>query len=799
MAITIGELRGILTLQDRFSKPINSAAGQLGKFSKSVGAVTKLAAGAAGAIAATTGAVVALGVRGSKVEGIKSSFEALSQATRDSADEMLGSMRTATQGLVSDFELMSAANKAMLLGLPVTAESMGTMAKAATILGRAMNQDATKSLDDLTTALGRGSPLILDNLGLTVKVGEANEAYARQLGKSTSELTEGEKKLAFYNAAMDAAKVRLGELGDLQLSFGLRVEQAKTMVANFVDSLGLAVATSPVVAAGMDGIMAAMQGAFGGDQQQTVQKLMGHINDFAIGLTYVGQVATTAASVFVTVWSAIKTTILGVITVLSAQATAVVSFVSGVAELGTKIPVVGEKVRGFAEGADALADAMKDVTVGMAAQTAEAAKGVAGNSDLHRSIDAVSGTLINVRERMEAAKDAQVDLTKAVKQGGDAADEVVPRTKEATAKITEAWQKLSEEIALSGKVGVDRRLTELQFGFERELDALSNLKDITDVEYEELVALVAEKYRRMTEAARLGSDEILEKTRSLHEEIALLTATGTEQELLQIEQKRDAEIAALAHLQEEYPKRYAELVALTNERYNLMSQAAQGHYQTVEQLAEAGGFKTREELEKTARVAEERYRQMAASGKYSAETLRRAQEAAEEAKRNAVGETGEFTLGMYAELTSGVLGILEAFGVRSKAAAAAGAVIQGIAAIQKAWNSAPFPLNLPGVAVVTAATLANVSRIRSSKPGYETGTPGTHFLDYGRGADVMLHGQEAVVTKAQGASLAAMVMDAVGGGGQEIIIRNIINLDGRKVAENTVRHMPGVLATAGVR
>jgi len=182
VAISIGELRGILTLQDQFSKPIKNAGSQLGKFNESFGAVTKFAGLAVGAIGAATGAIVALGVRGSKVEGIKSSFEALSRAAGESADVMLGSMRAATHGLVSDFDLMAAANKAMLLGLPVTSESMGTMAKAATVLGRAMDQDATKSLDDLTTALGRSSPLILDNLGLTVKVGEANEAYAKTLG-----------------------------------------------------------------------------------------------------------------------------------------------------------------------------------------------------------------------------------------------------------------------------------------------------------------------------------------------------------------------------------------------------------------------------------------------------------------------------------------------------------------------------------------------------------------------------------------------------------------------------------------
>src|SRR4030095_13031255 len=98
--------------------------------------------------------------------------------------------------------------------LPVTSASMGELAKTATVLGKAMGQDATKSLDDLITALGRSSPLILDNLGLTVKVGEANEEHAAKLGTSSSELTEAEKKLAFCQAAMEAARRKVAELGD---------------------------------------------------------------------------------------------------------------------------------------------------------------------------------------------------------------------------------------------------------------------------------------------------------------------------------------------------------------------------------------------------------------------------------------------------------------------------------------------------------------------------------------------------------------------------------------------------------
>ena len=158
--------------------------------------------------------------RGTKLAPVEQSFNRLASSIRQNAGEMLSNMKTASRGLVSEFDLMQSANKAMLLGLPVTAESMGTLTNAATTLGRAMGQTATKSVDDLITALGRSSPMILDNLGITVKVGEANEAYAKKLGKTVDALTDAEKKTAFYEAAMAKAKEMTEALGDQTETLG---------------------------------------------------------------------------------------------------------------------------------------------------------------------------------------------------------------------------------------------------------------------------------------------------------------------------------------------------------------------------------------------------------------------------------------------------------------------------------------------------------------------------------------------------------------------------------------------------
>lgn len=63
------------------------------------------------------------------------------------------------------------------------------------------------------------------------------------------------------------------------------------------------------------------------------------------------------------------------------------------------------------------------------------------------------------------------------------------------------------------------------------------------------------------------------------------------------------------------------------------------------------------------------------------------------------------------------------------------ALVEGRLAIQKAWASAPFPANLPGVAITTAQTAANVAAIRGVAHGGLDYVPreGTFLLDRGEG------------------------------------------------------------------
>lgn len=144
---------------------------------------------------------------GAKLKGIETTFKRLSGGTNiDTLQREMG-------GVVDKMTIMSAANKGLLLGLPVTSQSMREMAQVSRALGQAMGQDAATSLNDLITGFGRGSAMILDNLGIVIDANEAQKNYADSIGKTAEQLTSAEKKLAVFNAGMEAAKQKIALTG----------------------------------------------------------------------------------------------------------------------------------------------------------------------------------------------------------------------------------------------------------------------------------------------------------------------------------------------------------------------------------------------------------------------------------------------------------------------------------------------------------------------------------------------------------------------------------------------------------
>jgi len=173
--------------------------------------------------------------RAKDVEQVRLAFDNLTASIGGTSSAFLVGLRKATRGAVSDLELMRVANNAILLGVTKNQDQFVELARIARRLGQALGRTATESINDLALGIGRRSRKILDNLGLIVKVGEANENYARSLGKLAKDLSIAEQNQAFLNATLDAGREKLDGMGKDVYTVGQAWGKFTSAISNTVN------------------------------------------------------------------------------------------------------------------------------------------------------------------------------------------------------------------------------------------------------------------------------------------------------------------------------------------------------------------------------------------------------------------------------------------------------------------------------------------------------------------------------------------------------------------------------------
>ena len=93
------------------------------------------------------------------------------------SSDTLQKLEEATNNTVDRMELMRQANNAMLLGVARSSDELAEMFDSAQRLARALGKDATFGIESFVTGLGRQSRLMLDNIGIVVRVDDAYEKY----------------------------------------------------------------------------------------------------------------------------------------------------------------------------------------------------------------------------------------------------------------------------------------------------------------------------------------------------------------------------------------------------------------------------------------------------------------------------------------------------------------------------------------------------------------------------------------------------------------------------------------------
>jgi len=130
---------------------------------------------------------------GAAFQRMEDASASLARSLDADMSEIMDALREASLGMVSDFDLMQAASRAMMLGVSADSEQLAQLMEVAALRGRAMGISTTQAFNDIVTGIGRASPMILDNLGIVVDAEGKYQDYAESVGKLLKKLTKSRK------------------------------------------------------------------------------------------------------------------------------------------------------------------------------------------------------------------------------------------------------------------------------------------------------------------------------------------------------------------------------------------------------------------------------------------------------------------------------------------------------------------------------------------------------------------------------------------------------------------------------
>lgn len=231
----------------RLSPQAGGAMAQLAAMTSSLGRLAGAMSVATVGAAALGAALFALGMRGAAMPGVIQAFDVVTSRAGTLSSILLRDLRTAARGTVADMELMRKANLALAGAGPELAQALGPggglagLMEIARAQAKATGQDVDFLFNSLVTGVKRSSPLLIDNTGLVLKVGEATERYAQSIGKTTEQLTAEERQIAILNATLEAGREAVETYGRSTLQASEYIARIQTTITNTLDRLALSV------------------------------------------------------------------------------------------------------------------------------------------------------------------------------------------------------------------------------------------------------------------------------------------------------------------------------------------------------------------------------------------------------------------------------------------------------------------------------------------------------------------------------------------------------------------------------
>lgn len=221
-------LKGAKDDLTKFSKDAEKQTDQAGKGVSglgekfgAMGGKIMAAAGIVGGFAMALSEVYDIAKQGAALENVERKFTRLSESIHTTSDALLGDLRTATKGTLSDAELMTSATDLMSLGLVKTHGDTVRLGKVIAGLGMDMNQ--------LVLTMANQTTMRFDQLGVSVVGFDEKVKALKDTGMNAND--------AFNEAFLQQAEeqlARVGNAADTDVGAFMRLEAS---AANLGDAV----------------------------------------------------------------------------------------------------------------------------------------------------------------------------------------------------------------------------------------------------------------------------------------------------------------------------------------------------------------------------------------------------------------------------------------------------------------------------------------------------------------------------------------------------------------------------------
>lgn len=219
------KLQILITAKDQASQTMKGIEGTLKNLEAPFKKISQVGAVGFTALSAGIGKTVK---DAAEFQSVAMSFERLSKDLGASGDEMLAKLNEVSKGTIANKDIMLSVNKAVALGVGNNMEDLAKLMEIARVKGSALGLDTTQAFNDMVTGIGRGSPMILDNLGIITK-GWAEEASALGVAMDAQFI---------MNKIINDGSVELANMGEVLLTPQERLQQMSKQFKDLSAGIG---------------------------------------------------------------------------------------------------------------------------------------------------------------------------------------------------------------------------------------------------------------------------------------------------------------------------------------------------------------------------------------------------------------------------------------------------------------------------------------------------------------------------------------------------------------------------------